>query len=119
MAAIAYNPTDMHSKVFLTRPDKHGEVKRARVVEILKDFDHKLESNKERQRFIKDLKYRVVYDCPSQRNKKRTDDPTKLQQSSGSSNDDDSIEDSAFEDILSYNDICEYLTREISEEEGE
>ena len=33
--------------------------------------------------------------------------------------DSDDSEDTAFEDILSYNDICEYLTREISEEDGE
>ena len=50
----------MHSKVFLTRPEKHGEFKRALVVETLKDFDHNLETNKERQQFIKNLKYYVV-----------------------------------------------------------
>ena len=79
LAAIAYNPADMHSKVFLTRPDEHGDVKRARVVEMLKDFDKNLESDKDRQRFVKDLKYQVVYDRPSQQNKKRTDDPSKMQ----------------------------------------
>ena len=65
MKAVAYDPSTLQTRVFLTRPDQNGEQRRARVVEMLKAFDDNLESNEERKQFIKDLKYRVVYDRKS------------------------------------------------------
>ena len=58
--AVAMNPLDIETRVFLTKPDIHGNVKRARVVEMINEFDTTLETNKQRRKFIKDLKYRVV-----------------------------------------------------------
>ena len=65
MKAVAYDPSSLQTRVFLTHPDQNGEQRRARVVEMLKAFDDNLESNEERKQFIKDLKYRVVYDRKS------------------------------------------------------
>ena len=98
--AVAMNPLDIETRVFLTKPDIHGNVKRARVVEMINEFDTTLETNKQRRKFIKDLKYRVVYDQPNHRiDKEHPDD-----------------RDSAFDDIMSYNEICDYLNREVNNE---
>ena len=101
--AVAMNPLDIETRVFLTKPDIHGNVKRARVVEMINEFDTTLETNEQRKKFIKDLQYRVVYDQPNHRiDKDHPDD-----------------RDSAFDDIMSYNEICDYLNREVNNENGE
>jgi hypothetical protein len=45
-----------HFCVFLTKPDKRGEVKRARVVELVKDFKGKVAKNKDL------IKFKLKYD---------------------------------------------------------
>jgi hypothetical protein len=39
MIAIAPTPSAFCGHAFLTKPDERGEVKRARVVELIKDFE--------------------------------------------------------------------------------
>jgi hypothetical protein len=39
MIAISPPPSDLIGRVFLTKPDERGEVNRARVVELIKDFE--------------------------------------------------------------------------------
>jgi hypothetical protein len=46
MIAIAPPPSDLCGRVFLTKPDERGGVKRARVVELIKDFEGNVAKNK-------------------------------------------------------------------------
>ena len=46
MVAISPPPSDLMGQVFLTKPDKRGEVNQARVVvELIKDFEGKVAKN--------------------------------------------------------------------------
>jgi hypothetical protein len=56
MIAIAPPPSDLCGRVFLTKPDKRGEVKRARVVELIKDFEGEVAKNKDL------IKFKLKYD---------------------------------------------------------
>jgi hypothetical protein len=56
MIAIAPPPSDLCGRVFLTKPDKRGEVKRARVVELMKDFEGNIAKNKDL------IKFKLKYD---------------------------------------------------------
>jgi hypothetical protein len=82
MIAIAPPPSDLCGRVFLTKPDERGEVKRARVVELIKDFKGKVAKNKDL------IKFKLRYDH----------------------ND--------LEDVMSYNEILDYVERENNNEDG-
>jgi hypothetical protein len=56
MTAIAPPPSDLYGHVFLTKPDKRGEVKRARDVELIKDLEGKVAKNKDL------IKFKLKYD---------------------------------------------------------
>jgi hypothetical protein len=56
MIAIAPPLSDLCGHVFLTKPDERGEVKRARVVELMKDFEGKVAKNKDL------IKFKLKYD---------------------------------------------------------
>jgi hypothetical protein len=58
MIAIAPPPSDLCGRFFLTKPDERGEVKRARVVELIKDFEGNVAKNKDLIKFK--LKYDTV-----------------------------------------------------------
>jgi hypothetical protein len=56
MIVISPPPSDLIGHVFLTKPDKRGEVNRARVVELIKDFEGKVAKNKDL------IKFKLKYD---------------------------------------------------------
>jgi hypothetical protein len=56
MIAIAPPPSDLCGRVFLTKPDERGEVKRARVVELTQDFEDNVAKNKDL------IKFKLKYD---------------------------------------------------------
>ncbi|OEU21625.1 hypothetical protein FRACYDRAFT_167569 [Fragilariopsis cylindrus CCMP1102] len=82
LVAIAPPPSDLVGRVFLTKPDERGEVNRARVVELIKDFEGKVEKD------MNLIKFKLNYDHSSQ------------------------------EDIMSYNEILDYIEREQNNEDG-
>ena len=82
MIAISPPPSDLMGRVFLTKPDKRGEVNGARVVELMKDLEGKVAKNK----YL--IKVKLKYDH----------------------ND--------LEDVMSYNEILEYVKREQNNEDG-
>ena len=71
-------------RVFLTKPDKRGNMKRTRIIELINKFDDDLEV-----------------------------DPTRCQFKIAFEDD-----DNGFEDIVSYNDILDYVKREHNNEDG-
>ena len=73
---------------------------------MIDKFDKNLKRNPERHDFINDLKYKVVYKSPNTRRNLDTSD-------------DDVEPDSALEDLLTYNEVCKFLTRDRNSEEGE
>jgi hypothetical protein len=81
MIVISPPPSDLCGRVFLTKPDERGEVKRARVVELIKDFEGKVAKNKDL------IKFKLKYDH----------------------ND--------LEDVMSYNEILDYVERENNNED--
>jgi hypothetical protein len=56
MIAIAPPPSDLCGRVFLTKPDDRGEVKRARALELIKDFEGNVAKNKDL------IKFKLKYD---------------------------------------------------------
>jgi hypothetical protein len=56
MIEIAPPPSDLCGRVFLTKPVKRGGVKRARVVELIKDFKGEVAKNKDL------IKFKLKYD---------------------------------------------------------
>jgi hypothetical protein len=82
MIAISPPPSDLIGRVFLTKPDERGEVNRARVVELTKDFEGKVAKDKDL------IKFKSTYDH----------------------ND--------FEDVMSYNEILDFVEREHNNEDG-
>jgi hypothetical protein len=82
MIAIALPPSDLCGRVFLTKPDERGEVKRAQVIELIKGFEGKVAKNKDL------IKFKLKYDH----------------------ND--------LKDVMSYNDILDYVEREHNNKDG-
>ena len=77
-------PKDLVQRVFLTKPDEQGNMKRARIIELINKFDGDLDV-----------------------------DPTRCQFKIAFEDD-----DSGFEDIMSYNDILDYVEREHNNGDG-
>jgi hypothetical protein len=82
MIAIAPPPSDLCGRVFPIKPDERGELKRARVVELITDFEGNVAKNKDL------IKFKLKYDH----------------------ND--------LEDVMTYNEILDYVEREHNNEEG-
>jgi hypothetical protein len=51
ITVIASPPSELQGRVFLTKPDEHGDIKRARVVELMNLHDATLEKNKDLIKF--------------------------------------------------------------------
>ena len=73
---------------------------------MIDEFDENLNRNPEHHDFINNLKYKVVYESPDVR--RNLDTP----------NDDVEL-DSALEDLLTYNEVCKFLTRDRNSEDDE
>jgi hypothetical protein len=56
ITVIAPPPSELQGRVFLTKPDKHSDIKRARVVELMNLHDATLEKNKDL------IKFKIRYD---------------------------------------------------------
>ena len=78
---ICRPPSDLLGRVFLTKPDQRGNRQRARIVEVIKDFEDEVDINKNRL----SRNFRV-----------------QLERGAGQE---------AFEDIMAYNDILAHLER--------
>ena len=76
MIAIAPPASDLCGRVFLTKPNERGEVKRERVVELIKDFEGKVSKYEDL------IKFKLKYDH------------------------------SGLKDVMSYNEILDYVERE-------
>ena len=101
---IAKDPTSLHSTTFLMKPDEHGEQQRARVTEIIGDWEKQLKTQQDREEFLRNLQYCVVYERPNHRQKPF---------------DKDNPGDSAFDDLLTYNEVVGYINKEVTDETGE
>ena len=101
---IANDPTSLHSATFLTKPDEHGEQRRARVTEIIGDWEKQLKTQQDREEFLRNLQYRVIYEHLNHHQKPF---------------DEDNPEDSAFDDLLTYNEVVGYINKEVTDETGE
>ena len=106
MTVVAFDPTNMQGRTFLTRPNEDKEIRRARIVKMIDKFDKNLKRNPERHDFINKLKYKVVYKSPDTRRNLDTSD-------------DDVEPNSALEDLQTYNEVCEFLTRDRNSEDSE
>ena len=113
---IARDPKSLHSTVFLTNPDKHGEIKQAQVAEMIGDYKKILDKDKDCARAPQDLQYRVVYDQPSHQKKPKSDKckgPAVKQDEPYYNFDKDnpSDRDSAYDDLLTYNKILGFINK--------
>ena len=81
ITVICIPPTDLLGRVFLTKPDHRGNRQRARIIEIIKDFEDEVDINKNRLT----RNFRVQLQKGEQQE--------------------------AFDDIMTYNDILDYLER--------
>ena len=77
-------------RVFLTKPDERGNMKQAQVVELINKFDDKLDKDPLR------CKFKIVFE-------KNTP----------------SSKDTRLDDIMSYNDILDYVERENNNKDGD
>ena len=84
------------------------------MVELIGDFDAHLKTHEERAKALQDLQYRVVYDCPSHLKKKGKG---KEQYDFDQDNPDD--HDSAYNDLLTYNEVVGFINKEVTDESGE
>ena len=90
IVVIGPSPNDIKGKVFLTKPDERGNMDRARVVELINEFDDKLDRDPLRCKF----KIEFEKNTPSGK-------------------------DTHLDDIMSYNDILDYVERETNNEDGD
>ena len=90
IVVIGPSPNDIKGRVFLTKPDERGNMDRARVVELINEFDDKLDRDPLRCKF----KIEFEKNTPSSK-------------------------DTYLDDIMSYNDILDYVERESNNEDGD
>ena len=90
IVVIGPSPNDITGKVFLTKPDERGDMSRARVVELINVFDGKLDKDPLRCKFKIDF----VKDTPAGK-------------------------DTFLDNIMSYNDILDYVERETNNKDGD
>ena len=89
IVVIGPSPNDITGRVFLTKPDERGNMSRARVVELINEFDDNLDKDPLRCKF----KIEFEKNTPSGK-------------------------DNFLDDIMSYNDILDYVERETNNEDG-
>ena len=106
LRVIVFDPINMKGRTFFTKRNKDGETKRARVVELINEFNKELEQNKEHHKFLNDIKYRVFYDTPSAKKNQNVVDG-------------DVYLDSAIDNLLIYNEVCDYLIVDCNGKDGE
>ena len=90
IVVIGPSPNEVVSRVFLTKPDERGNMKRARVVELINKFDDVLDKDPLQ------CKFRVEFEKNTPASK-----------------------DTYLDDIMSYNDILDYVERENNYEDGD
>ena len=121
---IARDSKSLHSTVLLTNPDKHGEIKQSKVVEMIGDYKKILEKDKDCARALQDLQYHVVYNRPSHQKKPKLD---KCKGPAGKQDepyynfhkDNPSDRDSAYDDLLTYNKVLGFINKQVTDEDGE
>ena len=84
------SPNDIKGKVFLIKPDERGNMDKARIVELINEFDDKLD----RDPLCCKFKIEFEKNTPSGK-------------------------DTHLDDIMSCNDILDYVEREINNEDGD
>ena len=97
--------------MFLIDPDDNGEQRKARFVKITGNWENYNKEVEKRHQMLKDLEFCIVYDRPSH-----------LKKDGGTYNFDrgnPDEQDSAFDDILKYNEVIRYLNKEVTNEDGE
>ena len=90
IVVIGPSPNDIKGKVFLTKPDERGNIDRAHVVELINAFDDKLDKDPLRCKF----KIEFERNTPSGK-------------------------DTHLDNIMSYNDILDYVERETNNKDGD
>ena len=90
IVVIGPSPNDITGRVFLTKPDERGNMSRARVVELINEFDDNLDKDPLR------CKFKIEFEKNTPAGK-----------------------DNFLDDIMSYNDILDYVERETNNEDGE
>ena len=90
IVVIGPSPNDVVSKVFLTKPDEKENIKRARVVESIDKFDDALDKDLLRCKFKIEFEKNIL-----------------------------SSKDTHLDDIMSYNDILDYVERENKNKDGD
>ena len=83
VVVIKPSPNDVVSRVFLTKPDERGNMKQARVIELIDEFDDALDKDPLR------CKFRFAFERNTPASK-----------------------DTYLDDIMSYNDILDYVQKE-------
>ena len=92
MIVVAFDPTNMQGRIFLTKLNEDKEIRRSQIVKMIDKFNKNLNWNPERNDFINDLKYKIVCESPGTRRNLDTSE-------------DDVEPDSALEDLLTYNKV--------------
>ena len=87
---IGPSPNGVMGRVFLTKPDVRGNMKQARVVELINDFDDRLNRDPLR------CKFKIAFEENTPSSK-----------------------DAHLVDIMSYDDILDYVERENNNEDGD
>ena len=90
MVVIGPSPNDIKRRVFLTKPNERGNMDRARVVELINKFDDKIDRDPLRCKF----KIEFEKNTPSSK-------------------------DTYLDDIMSYNDILDYVEKETNNQYGD
>ena len=90
IVVIGPSPNNIKRRVFLTKPDEKGNMSRARVVELIYEFDDKLDRDSLHCKF----KIEFEKNTPSSR-------------------------DTHLDDIISYNNILDYVERENNNKDGD
>ena len=90
VVVIGRSPNDVVSRVFLTKPDERGNLKQARVIELIGEFDDALDKD------LLQCKFRVEFEKNTPASK-----------------------DTYLDDIMSYNDILGYVERENNSKDGD
>ena len=90
IVVIGPSPNDIKGRVFLTKPDERGNMDRACVVELINDFDDKLD----RDPLCCKFKIEFEKNTPSGK-------------------------DTHLDNIMSYNDILDYVERETNNKDSD
>ena len=90
IVVIGPAPNDITGRVFLTKPDERGNMSRARVVKLINEFDDNLDKDPLR------CEFKIEFEKNTPAGK-----------------------DTFLDDIMSYNDILDFVERETNNEDGD